>query len=205
VNGLGVSHPFAATAGGQTYLKPLQQMGAYLRAMDAALIDLPLDPGPEAATTVPRLIGAVGPKMMELARDMTAGAMPRFTTTAYTKVVRALLGPNRILAPEQAIVLETDPSKARATARRFTSFYVGLENYRRLLKLMGFDDEDYANGGSDRLVDAIVAWGDANAIARRVREHLDAGADHVMLHPQGDGVSSLVEQLEGIAPTVLAR
>lgn len=175
--GIGVSHQSAVEGlRGQTYDKPLSRMRAYLDAMDAAryLADPPVsDPV--------RVLAALGPKMLELARDRTAGAHPYFVPVDHTPVARAALGPDKLLAPEQAVVLETDPTTARELARSHMRTYLGLPNYTNNLRRFGFGDDDLAGGGSDRLVDAIVAWGDVDTVVRRVQAHLDGGADHVCI------------------------
>ncbi|MGG7571321.1 LLM class F420-dependent oxidoreductase [Streptomyces sirii] len=197
--GLGASHAPIIGQRGHTYTKPLAAMRAYLDAMDAAPYDGPVaDPAPG------RVLAALGPKMLELARDRTAGAHPYFVTPEHTARAREILGTDPLLAPEQAVLLETDPAKARALAREHhTRFYLQLPNYTGNLRRLGFDDADFAEGGSDRLVDAIVAWGDEDAVLRRVREHLDAGADHVAVQPVAAHRGLGLEQLRKLAPVLL--
>lgn len=173
--GMGVSHqPSVEGLHGQAYGPPLTTMREYLDRMDASLFIAaqPSDP-PE------RVLAALGPKMLELARDRTRGAHPYFVPPEHTEIARTILGDDRLLAPEQMVVLETDPTKAREVARAAMGGYVGLPNYANNLRRLGFTEDDLGGGISDRLVDAIVAWGDVDAIARRVRAHHDAGADHV--------------------------
>jgi probable F420-dependent oxidoreductase len=141
--------------------------------------------------------------MLALARDRADGAHPYFVPVEHTPVARQILGPDRLLIPEQAVVLSTDAEQARNVARSHTTTYLRLPNYVNNLRRLGYSDEDLAGAGSDRLVDAIVAWGDEEQIANRVRAHLQAGADHVLLQPLGD-LSSAVAQLERLAPAVLA-
>lgn len=173
--GLGVSHaPLVETVRGHRYEKPLSAMRAYLDAMDVAPWI-----APPPTTDLVRVIGALAPKMLKLAAARTAGAHPYFVPPEHTARARALMGPGPLLAPEQAVVLETTPTTAREIARAHMMTYLGLPNYVNNLKRLGFSDADVANGGSDRLVDAIVAWGDLDAVGRRVRAHFDAGADHV--------------------------
>lgn len=173
--GLGVSHaPLVETVRGHRYEKPLSAMRAYLDAMDMAPWI-----APPPTTDLVRVIGALAPKMLKLAAARTAGAHPYFVPPEHTARARALMGPGPLLAPEQAVVLETTPTTAREIARAHMMTYLGLPNYVNNLKRLGFSDADVANGGSDRLVDAIVAWGDLDAVGRRVRAHFDAGADHV--------------------------
>jgi probable F420-dependent oxidoreductase len=172
--GIGVSHRLVVEGiRGHTYGSPLATMRAYLDAMDAA----PYDPPREAQE--PRVLAALGPKMLDLSRDRAAGAHPYFVPVEHTQQARQLLGQGPLLAPEQAVVLERDPDRARGVARRHMALYLGLENYTNCLRRLGYCDDDLANGGSDRLVDAVVGWGSLNDIAARVQAHLDAGADHV--------------------------
>ena len=172
--GIGVSHSWLVEGlRGHAYGPPLATMRAYLAAMEAA----PYDP-PRAADE-PRLLAALGPKMLELARDRAAGAHPYFVPVEHTRRARQILGQGPLLAPEQAVVLERDPDRARQIARRYMAPYFAMENYTNNLRRLGYGDEDLVNGGSDRLVDAIVAWGSLDDVGARVRAHLDAGADHV--------------------------
>jgi probable F420-dependent oxidoreductase len=177
VLGLGVSHQ-AMVEGlrGQEYDRPLTRMRAYLDAMDGAFSVVPAPSDPPV-----RVLAALGPKMLALAAERTAGAHPYFVPVEHTAIAREALGDSALLAPEQGVVLETDPGRARAVARTHMATYLGLPNYTDNLRRLGFGDEDLADGGSDRLVDAIVAWGDEDAIAQRVQAHRDAGADHVAL------------------------
>ena len=176
VLGIGVSHRLVVEGiRGHTYGPPLAAMRAYLDAMDAA----PYGPPPEA--DAPRVLAALGPKMLELSRDRAAGAHPYFVPVEHTRQARQVLGPGPLLAPEQAIVLENDPSRAREIARGHLAVYLGLENYTNNLRRLGYGDDDLADGGSDRLVDAIVGWGSLDDVVARVRAHLEAGADHVCL------------------------
>jgi probable F420-dependent oxidoreductase len=173
--GMGVSHqPSVEGLHGQEYKAPLATMREYLDRMDASLF-LAAPPGdpPE------RVLAALGPKMLELARDRTRGAHPYFVPPEHTEIARTILGDDRLLAPEQMVVLDTDPVRARAAARAAMSIYVTLPNYANSLKRLGYTEDDLGGDISDRLVDAIVAWGDVDAIGSRVRAHHDAGADHV--------------------------
>ncbi len=172
--GIGVSHgPFIDRVKQPgTYQKPLAQMAAYLDGLDAA--DPPLAPSDRA-------LAALGPKMLELARTRTAGVHPYLVTPEHSRIAREAVGPDAIVATEQGVVLDTDPASARATARLHVNGYLQLPNYANNWKRLGFTDDDIAGGGSDRLVDALVAWGDEEAIKARVREHRDAGASHVCI------------------------
>jgi probable F420-dependent oxidoreductase len=142
--------------------------------------------------------------MLELARDRTAGAHPYFVPPAHTAEARAILGPRPLLAPEQVVVLETDAERAREIGRRHMAIYLSLPNYVNNLRTLGYDDADFADGGSERLVDAIVAWGAEDAIAQRVREHLGAGADHVAIQAYAEDADAALVQLERLAPLLLA-
>ncbi|MDQ6671544.1 MAG: TIGR03620 family F420-dependent LLM class oxidoreductase [Chloroflexota bacterium] len=199
VLGVGVSHAPAVERSGQAYVKPLQHMARYLDAMDAAAATAP-------ATEVPvaRVLAALRPNMLALSRDRADGAHPYFVPVAHTPMARKALGPDKLLIPEQAVVVNTDPDEARRIARDHMRGYLQLPNYVNNLKHLGNTDEDVSGGGSDRLVDAIVAWGDEANIARRVREHLDGGADHVLLQPLGD-LDAALRQLESLAPAVLGN
>lgn len=164
--GLGVSH--GATIG-EAYRKPLGAMNDYLTRL--------LDDGLPANSLC---LAALGPKMLELARDRTAGAHPYLVTPQHTAAARETLGAEALLAPEQGVVLETDPVRARDIARPYVKGYGALANYANNWRRLGFSDEDIANT-SDRLVDALFAWGGPDKIAARVNAHLAAGADHVCL------------------------
>ncbi|MEV5482196.1 MULTISPECIES: LLM class F420-dependent oxidoreductase [Streptomyces] len=197
--GLGASHAPIVGARGHTFAKPLAAMREYLDAMDEAPYAGPVADPPPA-----RVLAALGPKTLELARDRTAGAHSYFVTPEHTARAREILGTGPLLAPEQAVLLESDPATARSLAREHhTRRYLQLPNYTGNLRRLGFGDEDFADGGSDRLVDAIVAWGDADAIRRRVQEHHDAGADHVAVQPLAVDRGLGLEQLRELAPVLL--
>jgi probable F420-dependent oxidoreductase len=171
VLGLGVSHAALIDHGNPgRYTKPYSKMFEYLDGLDAAH---------PPCTADQRVLAALGPRMLELARDRAAGAHPYFVPPEHVAAARARLNPTSLIAVEQAVVLDTDPSSARATARRHTAIYTTLPNYTNNLRRFGYDDADFADAGSDRLVDAIVAWGDLDGIAARVQLMRDAGADHV--------------------------
>lgn len=175
--GLGVSHEPVVRRRGQTYEKPLTRMREYLDAMDRARYV-----GPEPAEPAPRVLAALGPRMLRLAAERTAGAHPYFVPVEHTPLARAKLGDGPLLAVEQAVVFETDALAAREIARTHMSGYLRLENYANNLKRLGWTEEEIA-GPSDRLVDAIVAWGPSEAIADRLQAHLRHGADHVCIQP----------------------
>ncbi|WP_225277586.1 TIGR03620 family F420-dependent LLM class oxidoreductase [Nonomuraea glycinis] len=193
VLGLGVSHAPVVSARGHDYRRPVSAMRTYLDAMDATKYGGPL---PEPA---PLLLAALRPKMLDLAAQRTQGAHPYFVPVEHTVRARAILGPDPILAPEQMVVLDTDPARARRTARRFMSLYLRLPNYVNNLLDLGWSDKDCADGGSDALVDAIVAWGEPEKIIDRVRAHLDAGADHVCIQPLTDTPREALEHLRVLA------
>jgi probable F420-dependent oxidoreductase len=173
--GIGVSHqPAVEAMRGHEYGKPVATMRSYLDAMDSALYFA--EPSPVEPV---RVLAALGPKMLALAAEKASGAHPYFVPPEHTAVAREALGPDRILAPEQAVVLETDPARARELARSHMSIYLGLPNYTNNLRRLGWSEDDLAAPGSDRLVDAIVAWGDEDAVVQRVAQHRAAGADHV--------------------------
>ncbi len=176
--GLGVSHARSVEdVRGHRYQQPVAHMRAYLDAMDRAPFTA-ISP----RTDLRRVLAALGPRMLALAAERSWGAHPYFVPLTHTVQARQLLGPGPLLAPEQAIVLETEPSQARHVARQHTARYLRLPNYANSVRRLGFAEQDLANGGSDQLVDAIVAWGDLDAVTRRVKEHLDAGANHVSVH-----------------------
>ena len=171
--GLGVSHaPVVKLRSMTDWTKPVQHMRDYVDAMDKAPYV-----GPAVAT--PRVLAALGPKMLQLSAERSLGAHPYFVPVEHTTMARKELGNGPLLAVEQAAVLATDATTGRATARRHMKRYLELDNYANNLRRMGWSDADIANGGSDALVDAIVGWGDAPAIKKRVEDHLARGADHV--------------------------
>jgi probable F420-dependent oxidoreductase len=185
--GLGVSHqPSVEEVRGHIYGKPVATMRAYLEAMAKAPY-LSIEP-PEKPQTV---LAALGPKMLKLAAEKTWGAHPYFVPVSHTRRARETLGPNAILAPEQAVVLETDPDRARAIARVHTQQYLRLPNYVNNLRRLGYSEKDVAGGGSDRLVDDVVAWGSLGAVTSRIQEHLEAGADHVSVQVIAEDLKAL--------------
>jgi probable F420-dependent oxidoreductase len=174
VLGIGVSHAPAVASRGSRYERPFQRMRAYLDAMQAAPFG-----GPVGAEPVPWVLAALGPRMLRLAAERTLGAHPYFVPVEHTAQARQTLGPEPLLAVEQAVVFETDAGRARQIARGYTRRYLAAENYANNLRRLGWADDDLSGDGSDKLVDAVVAWGDLEAIVARIREHLRAGADHV--------------------------
>jgi probable F420-dependent oxidoreductase len=179
--GLGVSHiPLVEGFRGQHYDRPVETMRAYLKGMKKSFYGAP--PPPEPPQTV---IAALGPKMLALAREEADGAHPYNITPEHTASARKMLGPGKLLCPEQMILAEADPAKARARARAHLAIYLSLPNYVNNWKRLGFIEADFANGGSDRLVDGTVAWGSDEAIRARLKAHWDAGADHVCIQALG--------------------
>lgn len=171
--GVGAGHPEAT----QEYQKPYEALVQYLDALDEGGVPVSR-----------RVLAALGPKVLKLSADRSAGAHPYLTTPEHTAEARAILGPDKILAPEHKVVLETDPEKARAIGRPpVNKPYLHLRNYTNNLKRLGYSEDEIGNGGSDRLIDALVAHGDAGAIAARLHEHVSAGASHVTLHSLPDG------------------
>jgi probable F420-dependent oxidoreductase len=190
--GLGVSHkPTIDARLGGGYVKPLAHMRAYLDAMDKAPYTGPNRKDPPA----PRVIAALGPEMLKLSAARSLGAHPYFVPVEHTTIARRAIGPDALLAVEQAATLETDPSKAREVARKHMKRYLELDNYVNNLRRLGWGDADLGNGGSDKLVDAIVAWGDESAVRARVDAHLEAGADHVCLQVLGDDLSGQITRI----------
>jgi probable F420-dependent oxidoreductase len=178
VLGLGVSHaPLVAGLRGLDYSKPLSQMRDYLAAMDASPYM-----GVEAPEPAPRLLAALGPKMLELSRDAADGAHPYWTTPEHTAHAREILGPDKLLCVEQKVVLSTDASKARDAANAALGIYANLPNYRNNWLRLGFTDDEIEQR-DPRFVDAVVAWGDESAVQARIDAHYDAGADHVCIQP----------------------
>ncbi|MFJ8030096.1 LLM class F420-dependent oxidoreductase [Streptomyces sp. NPDC096032] len=164
--GLGVSHAKFA----DQYRRPYSALVAYLDALDEA-----------GVPAERRVLAALGPKTLELSRDRAAGAVPYLVTAEHTAQARGILGEDALLAPELMVVLETDPARARALAREALSTYLALPNYTDNFLRLGFTEEDIAGGGSDRLVDAVFAWGDENRVRDRIDTFRSAGADHLAL------------------------
>jgi probable F420-dependent oxidoreductase len=168
-------------------VRPVEAMAGYLDVLDERNVPIQA-----------RVLSALGPRMLALAGQRTAGTHPYLTVPAQTGDARAALGPDALVAPEQTVVLDTDPDSARRTARAFLRNYLAMSNYTTTMRRGGFTTVDIADGGSDTLVDSIIAHGDAPAIARAVRAHLDAGADHVCAQVQPAG-SDIIPALRAIA------
>ncbi|MGA5464221.1 LLM class F420-dependent oxidoreductase [Mycobacterium sp. NPDC050041] len=162
--GIGVGHPEADSE----YKKPLAALNDYLDKLDE--YGVPKDR---------RVVAALGPKVLELSAHRSVGAHPYLTTPEHTATAREVIGAEAFLAPEHKAVLTTDPERARAVGRKALEIYLDLQNYLSNWRRLGFDDQDLAKPGSDRLVDAVVAYGTPGDIAARLAQHIDAGADHV--------------------------
>ncbi|HYZ82407.1 MAG TPA: TIGR03620 family F420-dependent LLM class oxidoreductase [Solirubrobacteraceae bacterium] len=170
--GIGIGHPEATS----DYTRPLASTRAFLHGIDAA---------PHPIPAQRRCLAALGPKMLDLCRERSRGTLTYFVPPEHTRAARERVGADRLVATELACVLDTDDASARATARGYAEMYLGLRNYTGNLLRHGFTEADIAQGGSDRLIDAIVPHGTADAVAAAARRHLDAGADHVCLQPVG--------------------
>ena len=196
--GLGVSHTsMVEDARGHRYGKPMATMRAYLDAMEKAAFIAPVLEEPP-----PMVLAALGPKMIELAAARTAGAFPYNVTPEHTARARAIVGPDKWLCVEQKVLLVSDPGKAREVARQAMALYMPMPNYRNNWQRLGFSEADLADGGSDRFLDSMVAWGDESVIQQRIQEHFDAGANHVCiqaLHPEGQPLPDL-NALTALAP-----
>jgi probable F420-dependent oxidoreductase len=176
VLGIGVSHAPSVATRGSSYGKPIETMTTYLDAMAAAQYAAP-EPDPP----VPLVLAALGPRMLELAAARADGAHPYFVPVEHTPIARRHLGAEAFLGVEQAAVLTTDRAAGLAIGHAFARNYLALPNYANNLRRLGWTDDELAGEGSERLVDAVIAIGDVDAIVRRVRAHLEAGADHVCL------------------------
>jgi probable F420-dependent oxidoreductase len=197
--GIGVSHDRLVNARGHHYEKPLSAMRAYLDAMETARYRAPLPAEP-----APIVLAALGPKMLLLAAERAAGASPYFVPVEHTSLARAILGPDRLLAPEHAVVLAAERTAARTAGDRYTRNYLSLKNYRQNLVRLGWPEDELEGSGSDRLFDAVIAWGNDQAVAQKLSRHIDAGADHVVLNvvtPTPDRAPA--EELRRIAPLLM--
>jgi probable F420-dependent oxidoreductase len=171
--GIGIGHPEATS----DYRRPLASMRAFLDGLDDSPTPPPVDG---------RCLAALGPRMLDLAGERTAGTHPYFVPVEHTRFARERLGPGKLVAPELACVLDTDATRARSVARAYAKTYLGLRNYTQALLDHGFTEQDIAGGGSDRLIDAVIPQGSPERIAEAVQAHLDAGADHVCVQPLGE-------------------
>jgi probable F420-dependent oxidoreductase len=189
--GLGTSHAVLV----KEHARPYAQMVGYLDALDSA--------GPAVARDR-RVLGALGPRMLKLAGDRTAGAHPYCVPPEHTARARGIMGPDALLAPAVTVVLEREPDTARELARTFTQPFLSLPEYASNLRSLGFSQADLAGGGSDRLVDAVVCWGDPDTVASKVHEHIEAGADHVCIEVVATPPRSFpLDQYRALAPVLL--
>jgi probable F420-dependent oxidoreductase len=170
--GLGISHQHLVEQSGITYTRPLNKLRSYLDELDAASPPVPVDE---------RILASLGPRSLEMARERSLGTHPYFMPVAHTRLAREAVGPGKMVATELMVVLDTRPDAARAMARQNMANYLGSANYARNLLRLGYAQADLEKGGSDRIVDDLVAWGDEEKIRQRVAEHLAAGADHVCI------------------------
>ena len=189
--GLGASH--AAVVDG--YARPYSRVSEFLDGLDASARPVP----PER-----RVLAALGPRMLALSASRCAGAHPYFVPVEHTARARQTLGPGPLLAPEVTVVLDADPERARTLARTFTAGYLDLPNYADNLRSLGYTEDDLTGGGSDRLVDAVIAWGDDEAVARRIRDHHQAGADHVCVQILSTMPGFPIEQYRRLSDIVRA-
>jgi probable F420-dependent oxidoreductase len=191
--GIGTSHSIAVA----DYSRPYSKMVDYLDALDALATPVP----PER-----RVLAALGTRMLQLAAARSAGAHPYFVPVEHTARAREIMGPGPLLAPEVAVVLETDAVRARELARGYAATYLQLPNYTENLRSFGYGDEDLDGGGSDRLIDAVIPWGDASTIAAAVAAHQEAGADHVCLQVVADRAGAFpLDGYRELAATLFAR
>ncbi len=199
VVGWGISHaPLVERMRGHEYGRPLSTMREYLQALDAAPFF-----AAGAETAPPRVLAALRPRMIELSATLADGAHPYLVTPEHTRRTRELLGAEPILCVEQAVALTTDRDEFLRRAHWHLEIYTGLPNYRGSWETQGFGEQDFVRGGSERLKQAMVAWGDAEEIAARVREHLQAGADHVLIQALGANAFELpAEQWRQLAPVL---
>jgi probable F420-dependent oxidoreductase len=198
VLGIGVSHQhLVSKIRGHDYKRPLSTMRSYLEAMESALYM-----GTQPEEDAPIVLAALRDKMLGLAASKVAGAHPYLVPPEHTARARRVMGPDAWLCPEQMVLHETDASKARAIARQNLAVYINLPNYQNNLRQFGFGDVDFAEGGSDALVDAVVAWGTPDQIQERIQAHFDAGANHVCIQPfKPDGSPGPdLSLLEALAP-----
>jgi probable F420-dependent oxidoreductase len=192
--GIGVSHAahIDAEEPGR-YTRPLKVMAGFLDGLDAAPMPLP---------SSRRVLAALGPKMQELARERAAGTHPYNVTPEHTASTRQTLGPQALVLPEQAVAVTSDAFIARELGRKYIERYLGLPNYTNNFRRLGFTDEDLSGGGSDRLIDAMVAWGAEDDIRRRIQEHRDAGADHVCIQVLSDAGRLPMSDYQILAPVL---
>jgi probable F420-dependent oxidoreductase len=187
--GVGIAHPESTPA----YAKPLTKMREYFDGLDAAEPPVPRDE---------RVAAALGPKMLDLAAERSLGTHPYFTPVEHTRLARERLGPGPLIAPEVAVVLEPDTAAGRERAREYAARYLERRNYASNLQRLGFGEDDIKDGGSDRLIDAVIPHGSPEQVAEAVQAHLDAGADHVCMQPVGNSQGPL-EDYRALAKVLL--
>jgi len=191
--GIGISHPHVVERAGLTYQKPLAKLRWFLDELEGVPSDR-------------IVLASLGPKSLELARDRSWGTHPYFVPVAHTRLARAAVGPGKLVAPELMVVLDANPETARATARQSMAMYLAAPNYANTLLRLGYNQSDLDNGGSDRIVDDIVAWGEPERILERAQEHLDAGADHVCIQVlNADRRVPALDEWRQLANTFFAR
>jgi probable F420-dependent oxidoreductase len=196
--GIGISHQRAVEGAGITYEKPLQKLRSYLDELDAAPHPVPIDE---------RILASLGPLSLKLSRERSVGTHPYFMPVEHTRIAREAVGSGKVVAPEQMVVVETEPGRARTIARGSMDRYLHAPNYVDNLLRLGYTDADIRNGGSDRLVDDLIAWGSADRISQRIREHHAAGADHVCIQVLTENPADLQAAMAGwrqLAPALVA-
>ena len=197
--GVGVSTNVSVPMRGHDYKHPYAALEAYLNAMDEADYY-----GPDPDPPLELILASLGPRSLRLARERSIGSHTYFVTPEHTSFAREILGPDRILAVEQAVLVESDPEVARRVARQHANFYLARSAYRNLLLRLGWNEEQLTNDGSDELIDAVVAWGDGDSIRETIQAQFDAGADHVCLQPlAADPANPAIDQLRALAPALL--
>lgn len=200
--GLGVSHPRQVDPRGHSYQKPVAHMSAFLDAMDDDPVESP-DAAAAKRPAVPRVLAALRPPMLRLAAEKAQGAHTFLVPVEHTRRAREILGSDALLIPEQKVVLASDPVEARRRARGAIAWYLDTPNYLENFRWLGFSDNDFADGGSDALVDALIAAGDEETIVARVHEHLQAGATQVAVNPLEEGDPFARETLGRLASALL--
>ena len=190
-----MSHPILVEPRGHKFLPPYTALGNYLRGIHATTPD-----SPPPAQPAPLICAAHGPRLLELVRDHADGAFILNQPPEHTAWARSIVGPGKKLCVVVRTCLEPDPAKARALARKALNFYVTLPAYHRTWKRAGFNEADFANGGSDRLIDAIFAWGDTAMVKARIQAQIDAGADEISLYPINSTEVLEEGQIGGLEP-----
>jgi probable F420-dependent oxidoreductase len=189
VLGIGIGHPEATS----DYTRPLTTMRDFFDGLDAAETPVPKEQ---------RLAAALGPKMLDLAKERSLGTHPYFIDVQHTRFARERVGPGTLVAPEVAVVIEEDPETARKLAREYAALYLGLRNYTGNLLKFGYTERDFEGGGSDRLIDTVIPHGSAGKVAEAIHAHFEAGADHVCLQPLGHGDEPL-EDFRALAAALI--